>query len=161
MINNFSSASKVLQPTFRKVVICLIVFSALALTQQVVLGLGWTVSKTNFLSGVTAKGFVEVYPYEQGGIACRVKSYTNPATTINIIGWTWWQCDFLNSNNQVISSVARGARTVTASSTEETIYRYPISGNPAKFKTSGVHDFNHTGANPSPWRPYNSIVWTP
>lgn len=138
----------------------LMLLMVLVLTEQVVFGISWTVSQTNFLSGVTAKGKVEVFPSpESGDMYCRITSFTNPATTINVIGWTWWQCDSLNNSGQVIQSYQRSARAVTASSTQDGFYfPYWWIGSPSKFKASGVHDFNHPGSNPSPWRPYNSVI---
>ncbi len=149
-------------PALKITVISLILLLVLIATEQVVWGIGWTVSQPNFLSGVTAKGKVEVFPVPEANTTkwdCRIRSYTSPTTTINIIGWTWWQCDSLAANGSIIQSYLRPARAVTASSTEELFhFPNPAWGTPAKFKASGVHDFNHPGSNPSPWRPYNAVI---
>jgi hypothetical protein len=61
--------------------------------QQVAAGTSHTVQKSGFLSSITAKGRVRSFPGQQQGLGvCDIRSYTEPKTTINIIGWTWWQC---------------------------------------------------------------------
>ena len=132
----------------------LIAISLLLFTQQVGAGTS-TLSKSNFLSGVTAYAKVAANPGYSGSGNCSIKSYTSPSTTINIIGWTWWQCDVLQ-NGIVVGSMSLGGRAITSSSTlQSATYLYAFYyGN--SIKAHGVHDFNHTGSNPSPWRPYNS-----
>ncbi len=49
-------------PILKITITGLMLLMVLVLTEQVVFGISWTVSRTNFLSGVTAKGKVEVFP---------------------------------------------------------------------------------------------------
>jgi hypothetical protein len=118
-----------------------------------------TISRNGFLSGVSAHGEVTSnVPAESQNGRCMIKSYTSPATTINVIGWTWWQCDVLNNAYVIVlTSGPLPPRAVTASSTntEWWIFR---DGQP-KLRTSGRHDFNHNNSNPSPWRPDNHVTW--
>lgn len=130
---------------------------ALLPTQQVTAGSN-TIPKYGFLGGVTAYAKVSAYQGQSPSGSCSIQSYTSPATTINVIGWTWWQCDLLLNGN-VIQSAPGWPRATTGYNTQQTI-TYPYAfwyGN--GLKSHGVHDFNHTGSSPSPWRPYNVKVY--
>lgn len=117
-----------------------------------------TIPQYGFLSGVTAYAYIKSLqiPETTNG-DCGIKSYTGPATNINVIGWTWWQCDRLRSDGTIVSSQNFGASVRYTASTHQTGFTWTnaFSGGATKLKAHGVHDFNHTGSNPSPWRPYN------
>jgi hypothetical protein len=85
-------------------------------------------------------------------------SYTSPATVINVIGWTWWQCDILE-DGQVIDSITMDGDYRTASSFGDRLEWNDAFLRGNGLKAHGVHDFNHTNSNPSPWQPYNVNVY--
>jgi len=126
------------------------------LVQQVAAGTINTIPRYNFLSGVTAYAEVRSFPSELSA-TCSIRSYTSPSTTINVIGWTWWQCDLLVNGN-VISSVNRPGSVKTGSSHQD-FAQFTPPGSYHQIKSHGVHDFNHNGSNPSPWRPYNVNIY--
>ncbi len=134
-----------------------VVIFSLLITQQVAAGTSKK-TKYGFLSGVTAYAKISANQGQSASGSCEIRSYTSPATTINVIGWTWWQCDLLQNGN-IVDSAQFGPRALTASSTQQGII-YPYAfwyGN--SLKAQGTHDFNHTGSNPSPWRPYNTKTY--
>jgi hypothetical protein len=145
----------------RALLLTLVIAIALALpVKWVVAGVVNTIPKYGFLGGVTAYAQVRSFhgPESSNG-HCEISSYTSPSTTINKIGWTWWQCDRLVNGNYY-DHIHKGPRAITASGTGESIhwsyaFTPPVNG----LKAHGVHDFNHTGSNPSPWRPYNVNVY--
>lgn len=158
--------SKVLHPKFyniwrRALILAFLIAIASTVTVKwVSAGVSNTIPRYGFLGGVTAYAQVRSFqgPESYNG-HCEISSYTSPSTTINVIGWTWWQCDRLVNGNYY-DGVHRGPRAVTASSTGESVtwsYAFlpPVNG----LKAHGVHDFNHTGSNPSPWRPYNVNIY--
>jgi hypothetical protein len=118
-----------------------------------------SIPRYGFLGGTSAHAEVKSARIPEGPHGrCYIKSYTSPGTTINVIGWTWWQCDVLDANNNIVNTTqALPARAVTASSTQDDIGILFTGG--VKIKTHGTHDFNHTGSSPSPWRPYNVVIW--
>lgn len=118
---------------------------------------GWCCGGVNAVSQLRALAY-NIY---QG--SCDITSKTSPLTTINIIGWTTWQCDTKDSSGNIINSSLRGPRaTPPASSvsdvTQTNYCNYAFSPPKCGYivKASGVHDFNHTGA--SSWRPYHSVT---
>lgn len=119
-----------------------------------------TIPQYGFLGGTTALAEVKSWRIPEGpNAACHIRSYTSPATTINVIGWTWWQCDILDASNNIVrTSQALPPRAVTASSTDSQHYILFTPGG-VKIRTHGTHDFNHNGSQPSPWRPYNLVTW--
>lgn len=124
------------------------------ISRQVAAGSSNTLPQYGFLGSVTAYANVQSFrsPESSNGF-CYIKSYTSPSTTINVIGWTWRQCDILNDGN-VIDSRNWGGSAITGSFNDApyTWWYAFESGN--GLKSHGVHDFNHDGSNPSPWRPY-------
>lgn len=113
-----------------------------------------TIPRYGFLSGTTAWAMLEAFPAAGSPINCRITSYTSPATSINVIGWTWWQCDLLSSG--IVTHTYQGSpRAVSGSSTSALISSSYIPPGVNGYRAIGMHDFNHTGANPSPWRPYH------
>jgi hypothetical protein len=118
-----------------------------------------TIPQYGFLPGVSAHAEVTSnVPAESQNGRCMIRSYTSPATTINVIGWTWWQCDALNNANVIVNtSEALPPRAVTASSTNTEWWIFRNGG--TKLRTHGMHDFNHNNSNPSPWRPGNLVTW--
>lgn len=111
-----------------------------------------TVSKSNFLLGVTAVGNAQATYSGPGSWTCGVSSYTSPSTTINVIGWTWWHCDQYNSGGSLVSRYSFGGFSTSNSSAANSV---GISNGPGvtSVLSNGTHDFNHTGA--SQYRPYN------
>ena len=137
--------------------VLLLIALSYGLTQDNVEAASKTVTKYSFLSGVTARGNMSTVGTANQA-TCNIVSYTSPATNINVIGWTWWQCNIYTNNNGVMV-YSGGPRAVTNSSTSQSIsvhipYHIQMRG----FGAEGVHDFNHPGASPSPWRPYNSVT---
>lgn len=138
------------------IVTILILFAVL----KVAAGSSNTIPKYGFLGSVTAYAQIRSFPSQQQNSAqCDIRSYTSPLTTINVIGWRWWQCDTLVNGNYY-DDVHRGGHAPSASSQSDIIswpggYAPPVNG----LKAHGVHDFNHTGSNPSPWTPYNVNVF--
>lgn len=124
--------------------------------QNAAAGSSNTIPKYGFLGGVTAYANVKSLqiPGSSNG-DCGIRSYTSPATNINIIGWTWWQCD--RYNGQIfVNSILRdeGISDVPASSYSDNFtWVGAFTGGVNRLKAHGVHDFNHNGA--SPWTPYN------
>lgn len=142
-----------------KIFMLLLIFgsSLLVVHKGVVHAAQNSILQYNFVGSTTALATVSTnaYPYHA---VCSIQSATSPATTINVIGWTWWQCDLLNGSS--IHGVVYGSpRAISSSSTADniTVYTPPGSG-VTGFRSRGTHDFNHTGSNPSPWRPYNSVI---
>lgn len=147
--------------TIRRTLLVLAASTIMLLTvRQATAGVSSTVSKSGFLSGVTAYGRVRSFSGEAhySGV-CDISSYTSPYTTINVIGWTWWQCD-RQVNGSYYDSVPGEASAITASTNSDSIYWpyafvAPVNG----LMAHGVHDFNHDGSSPSPWRPYNYNIY--
>lgn len=155
---------KILKLKVRRIYLLFAFIIAIALTLQVkwaIAGVSNTVPQYGFLGGVTAYAKVRSFqgPESYNG-HCEISSYTSPATTINVIGWTWWQCERLVNGNYY-NHIQKGPRGLPpASSVGDSINWTnalipPVNG----LKVHGVHDFNHTGSNPSPWRPYNINIY--
>lgn len=89
---------------------------------------------------------------------CQIQSYTSPATHLNIIGWTWWQCDVYSGNSLINSRNLAGQIKSGGGSSLSSSSRWPraFSNSGRSLKTHGVHDFNHHGA--SSWQPYNQTT---
>lgn len=155
--------SKVLAPESRGIwrknlllLALVIVIASNVSANWVAAGISNTIPKYNFLGGVTAYAQVvsSQSPESSTGV-CKIYSYTSPSTTINVIGWTWWQCDRL-VNGLFFDHQLFGERGITNSSTQQQLtwpgaFNPPVDG----LRSHGVHDFNHNGSNPSPWQPYN------
>ncbi|MCA9949193.1 MAG: hypothetical protein KDE48_06080 [Anaerolineales bacterium] len=141
--------------------VVLTICTMLLLTQLVFAGTSNTIPKYGFLGSVTA--YAKVTSQQSAGSTngyCQMYSYTNPATTINVIGWTWWQCDVLDSGNNIISYHYVGGQASSASSKSDSVSMGGAFSQPGrKLRIRGVHDFNHNGSSPSPWRPYNINVY--
>lgn len=113
--------------------------------------------------GVNAVGQLRALGYSAYQGTCDITSKTSPLTTINIIGWTTWQCDTLDISGNIINS-SLGSPRATPPASSVTAFAYPGYCNyyfsppkcGTKVRASGVHDFNHTGA--SSWRPYHSVT---
>ncbi len=110
--------------------------------------------------GTTAQARVRALGYSGWQGSCDITSSTNPSTTINIIGWNWWQCDSIASGGNVVNSSPRPAQSSPPASSRGDItqvnycnysYSPPLCG--YTVKSHGLHVFNHTGA--SQWTPYN------
>lgn len=114
------------------------------------------VYQNNFVSGHTANGFVETFPAPSLPANCRITS--SIGMTINVIGWTWRQCSLLNANMSVIQFQYAGGHAPSGSYTSATFSFGSVPSGTVTYRSEGVHDFNHTGSNPSPWRPYNSAT---
>ena len=113
--------------------------------------------------GTKAEAKVRALGYSSGQGSCDITSSTSPSTTINIIGWTWWQCDSIASGGNVINSSSRPAKSSPPASSRGDItqvnycnYGYSPPKCGYSVKAHGTHDFNHSGA--SQWRPYNSTI---
>ena len=123
-----------------------------------------TATKNNFCcNGTQAIGVVRALAYGAAQGKCDITSKTKPSTTINIIGWTWWQCRTEDNNGTIINATTRPARSSPPASnvsdlTTANYCNYAFS--PPKcgyrLRSHGNHDFNHTGA--SQWQPYNATV---
>ncbi len=136
-----------------------VILSLLLVVKSASAGYSHTVSKAGFLSGVTAYGKVRSFqaPETSNGY-CEISSYTSSSTTINVIGWTWRQCDMLYNGTVVDSRNYGGYAPSGSSNTASTTWLYAFAyGN--GMKSHGNHDFNHNNSNPSPWRPYNANVY--
>jgi hypothetical protein len=111
-------------------------------------------SKLNFVGSTTAKARQQSFQApESNNWHCTIKSYTSPATTINVIGWTWWGCSHYLNGILVWSQTKPGYET-TANTVNDSIVTSFSSSSGRSHVVQGTHDFNHPGANPSPWRPY-------
>ena len=93
--------------------------------------------------------------------SCDIRSSTSPSTYVNVIGWTWWQCDTLNSSGTIINSYnfigfapPGSSNSAITSANYCNYYPFPRCG--YTVKASGTHDFNHNGA--VNWRPYHSTT---
>lgn len=131
----------------------------LVTVQNVLAGPSNTIPKYGFLGGVNVYATVRSFqiPGASNG-SCEISSSTSPSTTINVIGWTWWQCDTLFNGAVLNSANFSGyAPSGSSSGTSTTINNAFINGN--GLKSHGTHDFNHNNSNPSPWRPYNVNVY--
>jgi hypothetical protein len=120
-----------------------------------------TVTRSNFLPGVSAKGVMTSLqsPESQNGF-CQVRSYTSPSTNINVIGWTYWQCDLLQNGNIIVSQGFSGAVSTNANNKSQSLsWAGAFSQSGRGLRAWGTHDFNHSGSNPSPWRPNNSNTY--
>ncbi|MCP5097908.1 MAG: hypothetical protein GY943_20365 [Chloroflexi bacterium] len=129
----------------------------LLVAQYVSAGSSNTIPQYGFLGGTTAYAEIKSFhsPESSNGY-CNIKSYTSPSTSINVIGWTWWQCDRLRSNGSIVQSISYGGSAKNDSSNQQGFtWLNAFTGGTTKLKAHGVHDFNHTGSSPSPWRPYN------
>lgn len=123
-----------------------------------------TATQNNFCcNGTQAIGVVQALNYNSFQGNCVITSKTKPSTTINIIGWTWWQCQTEDNNGNIINAYLRDPRaTPPASSvsdmTQANYCNYSVSPPLCGYRvrSHGVHDFNHTGA--TRWTPYNSTV---
>ena len=145
-----------LQSTRTMLVLVIVTILLSFAVQNAVASQSTTVSKAGFLTGITAKGRMRSFPGQQPGLGiCDVRSYTQPTTTINKIGWTWWQCDRLVNGN-FLDSQHRGPAAITGSDVSQIInWNGAFTGSVNGLRAHGVHDFNHTGSQPSPWQPYN------
>jgi hypothetical protein len=133
----------------------------LALVQQVTAGTINTIPGYGFLNGVTAYAEVRSFPGTNSNANCTIKSYTSPATNINVIRWTWRQCDLLK-NGVIIqngSQLFPGSTKNGSSHQALAQFNNLPPGAYSQIKSHGVHDFNHNGSNPSPWRPYNVNIY--
>lgn len=85
--------------------------------QNAFAGVSNTIPKYGFLGGTAA--FANVTSVQSGGGSsgmCTIRSYTSPATTINVIGWTWWQCNVFDSGGNWLFGSNFGGSASTASS---------------------------------------------
>jgi hypothetical protein len=140
----------------KRFVVLLFMSLVYGLTQDNVEAASKTVTKYNFLSGIATHGNMSTVGTANQA-TCNIVSYTSPSTTINVIGWTWWQCNIYTNNGVMVYS--GGSRAVTNSSTSQSLsIQIPAHIQVRGFGAEGVHDFNHSGASPSPWRPYNSVT---
>ena len=116
-----------------------------------------SVSKSNFLSGVTTQGIVEVFTgLGSNTVSCYLRSSTSPSTIINVIGWTWWQCSSLDSSGNIVGTPVSGSGAfASASSLDNWSGLTGSFSGVANVRMEGTHDFNHTGA--SQWQPYNYV----
>jgi hypothetical protein len=115
---------------------------------------GWCCGGTHAMATVRAQ------PYNSNQRSCLISSGTEPATVVNVIGWTWWQCDSIDNFGNVINStqgspIGPPPASFRNATTEVNICRQGLCGD--YVKSHGMHDFNHTGA--SEWRPYNMVIW--
>lgn len=113
---------------------------------------------------VTAKARVDAIhtPQSING-TCSIQSYTQPATNINVIGFTYWQCDGIEPDGDIWFSLSYPGEVNNNSSSKSKSTGFLQNVFPAagyKLKSWGTHDFNHNGANPAPWRPNNSVTTT-
>lgn len=115
-------------------------------------------------SGTAAMAQVQALAYNSAQGRCFIGSWTSPSRTINIIGWTWWQCETRDNNGNIINYYPRPPRaTPPASSVSDSTYanycRYNTSPPTCGYRVvaHGVHDFNHTGAVEN-WKPYNLTI---
>ncbi|VAW40046.1 hypothetical protein MNBD_CHLOROFLEXI01-2416 [hydrothermal vent metagenome] len=125
-----------------------------------------TNSVTNYgwcCSGVNAIAQLRALAMNPSQGTCDITSKTSPLTTVNIIGWAWWQCDTMDNNGIIINHYMGTPRASPPASsvTASLIANYCNYGfSPPKcgyqVKASGKHDFNQTGANP--WTPYHSVT---
>jgi hypothetical protein len=117
-----------------------------------------SIPRYGFLGGTTAWATVNTYSNYAGQAHCRIVSSTSPATTINIIGWTWWQCDLLKGNivHQAFYGEPRGWPPASYAQADISSLNIPANSGITGFRSRGVHDFNHNGA--TPWTPYNTVT---
>jgi len=113
-------------------------------------------------SGTTAQARLRALPLSSYQGSCDILSSTSPSTYVNVIGWTWWQCDTLNSSGTIINSYNFGGYAPSGSSNGDVEpanycnYNYSPPRCGYTVKASGTHDFNHNGA--VNWRPYHSTT---
>lgn len=134
----------------------LLVFLLSLLITQVFAGVSNTIPYYGFNGGSHA--FAEVNSYQAGGGTtgvCGIKSYMSPSSTINVIGWTWYQCRRYVGGTVLQYGTTFDPSAITGSS-NQTSSQWPRAFNyPAnRFMVHGVHDFNHPTVS-QPWRPYN------
>lgn len=139
--------------------ILLLVTVSLLVGHRVTMAIENPIPKYGFLGGVTAWANVSASSGQSGNGYCRIESYTSPSTNINVIGWTWWQCNLLK-DGQIIASIPKNGNVKYGASNhqDEAIF-IDAFWYGDELQTEGVHDFNHTGSNPSPWRPYNFVSY--
>ena len=154
--------SSLFQTDFRRTVLVFAIATIILLfaVHNAVAGSSNTIPKYGFLGSVTAYAQIRSFPGQQQGSAqCDIRSYTSPPTTINVLGWRWWQCDALVDGNyyddQHRDEYAPPGSSASQIISWPGIYVFPVNG----FMAHGMHDFNHTGSNPSPWTPYNVNVF--
>jgi hypothetical protein len=151
-----------IQPIFKWILLFAIVnITALTLNSQVFASTINTIPRYGFLPGVTA--YAQVSSSQIPGSSngnCGISSYTSPATNINVVGWTWWQCDRYNGTI-LVQSIHTGASVQYGASSHSDGFTWinAFTGGVNKLKAHGVHDLNHTGSSPSPWQPYNVNVY--
>lgn len=99
------------------------------------------------------------YSFTSDG-SCALESKTLPAIAVNVVGFTYWQCDGLEPDGDIWFSMQfPGQVNYNSNRFYKSIYKedaFPGAG--YKLRSWGTHDFNHNGANPSPWRPSNSVT---
>lgn len=111
--------------------------------------------------GTKAEARVRALAYNPNQGSCDITSSTSPATTVNVIGWHWWQCDSITSGGLVANSSNHGGHSPpiggsSRGATTQVNYCNPAYSPPRcgfTVKAHGLHVFNHTGA--SEWKPYN------
>lgn len=133
-------------------------FSIYAL--NTVFGATNSIPRYGFLGGVTALATVDAFPTQGNPVNCRITSLTSPGTVINVLGWTWWQCEVFNQQGSIIA-VQYGSPAGFpnyGTSRSATLSYSSAPGGAVGYRTKGVHDFNHSGASPSPWQPYNVVT---
>jgi hypothetical protein len=102
--------------------------------------------------------FGRLISYQAGGGTtgvCGIRSYMEPASTINVIGWTWYQCRRYLNGTVVEFGTTFGPSAITGSSnqvTSEWVGAFNSQG--IRLMVHGVHDFNHHTVS-QPWRPYH------
>jgi hypothetical protein len=92
---------------------------------------------------------------ESGNGHCYIRTYVDPATPVNYVGWTNWQCDLMQ-NGIVVSSYQVGGQVNWNSDSKQASSTWSNAYWTGRYvRISGQHDANHNGANPSPWRATN------
>lgn len=135
----------------------LVVLSEVSASTHTVNYYGWC------CSGTTAEARLRALAKNSSQGTCDIRSKTNPSTYVNVIGWTWWQCDTLNSSGVIINTYNFDGDSFSGSSppsvsnsaaTDANYCRYyPVTICGYSVKASGTHDFNHNGA--VNWTPYH------
>jgi hypothetical protein len=163
-MKNESALSRTLHLSAKGLFVGLVVILfSLLIAQKSSAGTSNTIPKYGFLGGVTAYASIKSLhiPGSSNG-DCGIHSYTSPATHINVIGWTWWQCDRMYPDGSIAQSIQINGDVKPgggSSYSDGFTWINAFTGGVTKLKAHGVHDFNHTGSNPSPWQPYNVNVY--